>query len=60
MFGFFFDVFFFDVPPHAGAMTEQICRNLEKLDRAKITLESQDVLLLMAELLLLHLSELGS
>lgn len=43
-------------------MTEQICRNLEKLDRAKITLESQDVtqngggektlLLLMAEILL--------
>eukprot|EP00434_Breviolum_minutum_P015782 symbB.v1.2.013904.t1/scaffold935.1/size150374/1 len=25
-----------------GAMTEQICRNLEKLDRAKITLESQE------------------
>ena len=53
---------FFLPERYAGAMTEQICRNLEKLDRAKITLESQDVtqnggdektpLLLMAEILL--------
>ena len=45
---------------YAGAMTEQICRNLEKLDRAKLTLESQDVTLESQEATSMSRWKLGS